>query len=496
MGAVLYTEGMATSGAGTEEFETDAIGNRLWKRQVNMYPDQASSPDRDGERITEVELLTGRVKRTEALAGSPTTYDQKTTYDAGDVRWVRTWHGDPGKPQFLEMTNHYVGSDGKLQVLKKHRGYLTTSQEGGLVQEYRYDALGRRVLVRSRAVPNVCANPCQVNYIERTVWDDDQVLYEIRRPAGDSLTASNPNILDELSSGAVVIGNTHALGIDQPVNVFSKTGSVVYPHADFRGQFAVGSLSSASLTTSCGGGLTCPVIEWQGANSTIDGEVVRPPSAVTWFGNQVTGQWDASGLQYRRNRYYDPKTGRFTQQDPIGLAGGLNLYGYAGGDPVNFSDPFGTCSILSAAANVAMGAAISYATGSSYGAAAAAVDIASGCVGLGTVSKAVKLAKIIRANKRAGDTFEAVVGIASRGKKAIPSISGTAVRRVPDEMTELLLREAKSGSNIKLTNQIQDFLDYAKETGRQFILEVREGATIDTRLLDLEKAGQILIRRY
>ena len=30
-----------------------------------------------------------------------------------------------------------------------------------------------------------------------------------------------------------------------------------------------------------------------------------------------------------------------TQEDPIGLAGGLNLYGFAGGDPINFSDPFG-----------------------------------------------------------------------------------------------------------------------------------------------------------
>jgi len=35
--------------------------------------------------------------------------------------------------------------------------------------------------------------------------------------------------------------------------------------------------------------------------------------------------------------------GPFTQPDPIGLAGGLNLYGYAGGDPVNSSDPFGLC---------------------------------------------------------------------------------------------------------------------------------------------------------
>ncbi|MFQ5705682.1 MAG: RHS repeat-associated core domain-containing protein, partial [Gemmatimonadales bacterium] len=44
-----------------------------------------------------------------------------------------------------------------------------------------------------------------------------------------------------------------------------------------------------------------------------------------------------------RGLYYDPATGRFTQEDPIGLAGGLNLYGFAGGDPVNFSDPFGLC---------------------------------------------------------------------------------------------------------------------------------------------------------
>jgi uncharacterized protein RhaS with RHS repeats len=50
-----------------------------------------------------------------------------------------------------------------------------------------------------------------------------------------------------------------------------------------------------------------------------------------------------SGLVYDRNRYYDPGAGRFTQEDPAGLAGGVNLYGYAGGDPANNSDPFGLC---------------------------------------------------------------------------------------------------------------------------------------------------------
>ena len=42
--------------------------------------------------------------------------------------------------------------------------------------------------------------------------------------------------------------------------------------------------------------------------------------------------------------------GLLTQEDPIGLAGGLNLYGYAGGDPVNYSDPFGLFRLEGAAA--------------------------------------------------------------------------------------------------------------------------------------------------
>jgi RHS repeat-associated protein len=60
-----------------------------------------------------------------------------------------------------------------------------------------------------------------------------------------------------------------------------------------------------------------------------------------WTGSLLEDKRDASGLLYRRNRYLDPATGRFTQPDPIGLGGGINSYGYARGDPVNFADPFG-----------------------------------------------------------------------------------------------------------------------------------------------------------
>jgi RHS repeat-associated protein len=47
------------------------------------------------------------------------------------------------------------------------------------------------------------------------------------------------------------------------------------------------------------------------------------------------------GLYHDKARAYSPTIGRFMQTDPIGVAGGVNLYAYAGGDPINLRDPLG-----------------------------------------------------------------------------------------------------------------------------------------------------------
>lgn len=55
-----------------------------------------------------------------------------------------------------------------------------------------------------------------------------------------------------------------------------------------------------------------------------------------------------TGLDYAVNRHYDPRQGRFTQVDPLGMAAAsladpqsLNMYSYVGNDPVNRVDPDG-----------------------------------------------------------------------------------------------------------------------------------------------------------
>jgi RHS repeat-associated protein len=50
---------------------------------------------------------------------------------------------------------------------------------------------------------------------------------------------------------------------------------------------------------------------------------------------------DEVGLQYMWNRWYDPELGRFISRDPIGFAGGFNLYSYVGSNPLRWADPFG-----------------------------------------------------------------------------------------------------------------------------------------------------------
>jgi RHS repeat-associated protein len=50
---------------------------------------------------------------------------------------------------------------------------------------------------------------------------------------------------------------------------------------------------------------------------------------------------EQTGLSYYGYRFYNPTIGRWMTRDPHGEAGGINLYGFLGNNPVSFVDPWG-----------------------------------------------------------------------------------------------------------------------------------------------------------
>jgi RHS repeat-associated protein len=163
---------------------------------------------------------------------------------------------------------------------------------------YAYDGLGRRV---SRTAPN--------GAVTQYLYDADNLLMELD------------------ANGAPVAEYTYYPGVDNPHSV-RRGGSMYYYATD-----NVGTVT----------GLT-------NGSRTVVNYYERTPWGVTTYQSEAVPntlgfmdrEYDATtGLYNFRARWYDPQTGRFISQDPIGLAGGINPYAFVGNDPVNFTDPSG-----------------------------------------------------------------------------------------------------------------------------------------------------------
>ena len=163
---------------------------------------------------------------------------------------------------------------------------------------FRYDALGRRV-----------------------------------KEGGLYFAFDDPNVMR--ATGTYDWRYVHGPGVDDPLVAIFRSGSSYtryYYLTDGRGRLL-------AFTDDAGYSHTGDQVYWQtGGNQA--GAIGNSNSYV----NTRAESPQAPRQSFYRNRYYDQQTGRFTEEDPIGVAGGLNLYQYAGNNPASFTDPFGLCS--------------------------------------------------------------------------------------------------------------------------------------------------------
>jgi len=187
---------------------------------------------------------------------------------------------------------------GDLTFSYNQQGRLKTASKVGMNANYTYNSNGQRVLKQVEGVTT-------------------HFIYNL-----------NGQLIAEADANGVIQKEFIYLNGRRLATINGNT--LYYVHTDHLG-------TPIALTNEAG------IVQWK-AHYTPFGKVIVDVDTIT---NNIRfpGQYfdQETGLHYNYFRDYDPEIGRYIQSDPIGLAGGINTYGYVGGNPVNSVDPLGLC---------------------------------------------------------------------------------------------------------------------------------------------------------
>ena len=208
---------------------------------------------------------------------------------------------------------------------------ILTTFIGFNLGDYAYDAFNRRI----RHTIHFAAAPGTIDYI----YLGNQVMEE-RNPFGGSGSTDTPikqyiwgtyideciqlNALTTLGSQSLPTGAYYLLQdpLYRAVALINSSGNIVEAYdTDAYGNTLTFTGPGADNTW-----FTDDDVQGEGANDII------------FCGYRYDPE---TSFYYVRNRSYCPTLGRWLQRDPIGYAGGVNLYEYAGGRVVMDGDPFG-----------------------------------------------------------------------------------------------------------------------------------------------------------
>jgi RHS repeat-associated protein len=354
----VVTDTGSVFGTDTESFTLDAAGNRIAHSEVQG----AWTYDANNRLIEKGTLFNAihydydeagnLIKKTEPSGSIEYVYDTQNRLievDDGNGNSIARYGYDPFDRRVWK--EQYRNKNGSALAPAKRFYYLYADE--GLIAEATQDIT--------------------VNADQTVSSGNEPVIVAQYGPRPDAdFTTGIMFVKTKNSNGQDTVAYFHHDHLDTPFQATDKVGNVVW---------------TASYNVFGQAQITTP-------SATVD-----KPTITTQL--RFPGQIEdpETGLHYNYRRFYDPTTGRYITQDPIGLEGGNNRYRYAEADPINLSDPTGEiipyaaclagCMLTDVAINALTGECNNF--GSS--AKGCAVECALG-MGVGWVAgKALKLAK-------------------------------------------------------------------------------------------------------
>lgn len=316
------------------EYEYDHAGNLIKAFQPNLI--EIFIPDPEGNLVgSSAQNFVSNVPVPSGNSSTPSLNsvggnrikncrDASYTYDTQGNITGKKFNIVNHDDSWDELDLFYDAENRLVQAIRSARSRCHRAQ-------YLYDGFGRRIA--KDVIEQSWSNDCiakKLTDIKTTshralfVWDGDTMVQEIHNAQTithiyepDSFTplARIDSTGDlKASKSETTFDHIHYFNCDQigtPRELISANGEIVW---DLQ-------------TTAWGKPITGP-------SSTYS---IRSHQAIRFQGQYEDVE---TGLFYNRYRYYDPDTGRYITQDPIGLLGGLNPYAYAP-NPIAWTDPRG-----------------------------------------------------------------------------------------------------------------------------------------------------------
>jgi RHS repeat-associated protein len=259
----------------------------LWDAAANLLDSEASEDDVQGNRLT-------------------VWQDLRLTYDAfGNLLTKRK-----GAHRIQRFT--YDAEHRLLSVVTEDRSRITETR-------FDYDAFGRRIAVRE-SLPHAVG--------EGPVWRHRRFVWQGLRLVQEQSERRLSNYLNSPDDPYAPLARIDTV----------TAGTRGEPDRSHCWHFHTDALGTPLDVTDERGDLA-----WAGRFQAW-GKVVGAEYTALNFEQPLRfpGQYadSSTGLHYNTFRYYDPDIGRYISQDPIVLAGGDNLYGYAP-NPTGWRDPWG-----------------------------------------------------------------------------------------------------------------------------------------------------------